>query len=70
MSPRVHGSCSIGAPIGSARLRSNEIVFVGTGEAAGSGVAAVDGIDRGRGTRGGMLTLRADSRGDPPGPNP
>ena len=37
---------------------------MGTGEAAGSGVAAMGGI------RGGVVARLADGRGAPPGPNP
>ena len=37
--------------------------MVGTGEAAGAGVAAVSGAGRGRGTRGGVLARRATGRG-------
>ena len=70
MSPGVDGGRNIRVPIGSARSRSDEIGTVGTGEAAGAGVAAVDGVGRGRGTRGEVLTLRADGREAPPGPSP
>ena len=65
----VDGGRNIGIPMGSARSRSDGIGTVGIGEAAGAGVAAVDGVGRGRGIRGGVLTLRADGRGAPPGPN-
>ena len=70
MSPGVDRSRTIGVPIGSARSRSDGIGTVGTEEAAGAGVAAVDEIGRGRGTRGEVLTLRADGQGAPPVPNP
>ena len=50
VSPGVDGDRNIGAPIGSARSRSDDTVA--TGEAARAGVAAVDGVGRGRGTRG------------------
>ena len=43
---------------------------MGTDEAAGAGVAAVDGAGRGRGTRGGVLARRAAGRGAPSGPKP
>ena len=56
----MNGSRNIGIPIGSARSRSDGIDTVGTGEAAGAGVAAMDGVGHGRGTRGGVFTLRAD----------
>ena len=35
-----------------------------------TGIVAVDGFGRGRGTRDGVLTLWTDGRGGPPGPNP
>ena len=56
-------------PTGSAPTRSDGIGTVGTGEAAGAGVAAVGGPGRGRGARGGVLARLADGRGAPPGPN-
>ena len=59
-----------GVPIGSAWSRSDDISTTGTGGAAGAGVAAVDGVGRGRGTRDVVLTLRADGQEAPPGPNP
>ena len=62
------GGRSIGVPIGSARSRPDGTV--GIGEAAGAGVAAVDRAGRGRGIRGGVLTVPADDRGALPGPNP
>ena len=68
MSPGVDEGRIIGVLIGSARSRSDDTVE--TEEAAGAGVAVVDGVGRGRGTRGGGLTLQADGRGAPPGPNP
>ena len=70
MLPGVDGGRNIGVPIGSARLRSDGISTAGAEGAAGAGVAAVDGVGRGRGTRGGELTIQADGRGAPPGPNP
>ena len=70
MSPGVDGGRNIGVPIDSVRSRSDGIGTAGTGEAAGAGVAAVDRVGRGRGTRGGVLTVRADGRGAAPGPNP
>ena len=54
----------------SARSRSDGFGTMGTGAAAGAGVAAVDGIGRDRGTRGGLSILRADGRGPPLDPNP
>ena len=59
-----------GVPIGSAWSRSDGISTAGIEGAAGAGVAANDGVGCDRGTRGGVLTLRADGRGAPPGPNP
>ena len=70
MSPGVGGGRNIGVPIGSARSRSDRIDTLETGEAAGGGITAVDGVGRGRGTRGGVLTLREDDRGAALGPNP
>ena len=70
MSPGVSGSRGIGVPIGSARSRTDGISIVGTGEAVGAGVAAVDGVGRGRKTCGGVLTQRVDGRGTPPNPKP
>ena len=64
------GGRSIGVPIGSARSQSDKIGTVGTGEVAGTGVAAVDGVGRSRGTCGGVLILQVDDLGAPPGPNP
>ena len=58
----------MGVPICFARSRSDGISTAGTGKAAGAGVAAVDGVGRSSGT--GVLALRADDRGAPPGPNP
>ena len=68
VSPGVDGGRNIGIQIGSARSRSDGTVE--TGEAAGAEVAAVHGVGRGRGTRGGVLILRKYGRGAPPGPNP
>ena len=68
VSPAVDGGRDIGVPIGSARLRLDGIGTVRTGEAAGAGVATVDGVGRGHGIRGGVLTFRADMGGVPPGP--
>ena len=51
---------SPGVPTCSARSRMDGISIVGTGEALGAGVAAVDGAGRGRGTCGGVLTRRVD----------
>ena len=70
VSPAEGVSRKSGVPIGSAWSRSDEISAAGTGEAAGAGVAAVDEVGRGRGTRDGVSTLRADGRGAPPGLNP
>ena len=70
MSPGVDGSRNRGVPIGSARSRSGGIDTVGTGEAAGAEVAAVDGVGRGRGTCGRALARRVDGRGAPLGPKP
>ena len=53
MSPGVDGGRNIGVPTGSARSRSDGISPAGTGEAAGAGIMAVDGVDRGREARGG-----------------
>ena len=53
LSPRVGGNRNIGVPIGSARSRTDGNGTVGTGEAVGAGVAAVDGVCRGRGIYGG-----------------
>ena len=50
-------------------MRSDGIGTLGTEETAGAGIGAVDGVDRSRGTRGGVLTLRADGGGGPPRPN-
>ena len=58
-----------GVPIGSAWSRSDEISTAGTGGAAGAEVAAVDGVGRGRGTRGGVVTRLEYGRGALPGPN-
>ena len=49
MSLGVDGSRNRGVPIGSARSRSDGIGTVGTGEAAGAGIAAVDWFGRARG---------------------
>ena len=70
VSPGMDGGRNIGVPIGSARSRSDGIGTVDTGEAAGTGVAAVDRVGLGRGTRDGVLTLRVDGRGASPDPNP
>ena len=70
MSPGVDRGRNIGIPIDSARSRSDGISTAGPGGAAGAGIAVVDGVDRGRGTRGRMLTLRADGQGAPPDPHP
>ena len=59
-----------GVPIGSAWSRSDDISTAGTGGAARAGVAAVDGVGRRRGTRGGVVTRLEDGRGAPPGSNP
>ena len=53
---------------GSARSRSDETGTVGTGEAVGAGVAAVDGVGRGRGTCGGVLARGEEDREAPPSP--
>ena len=59
-----------GVPTGSARSPSDGIGTVGTGEEAGTGVAAVGGAGLGRGTRGGVLARRENSRGALPGSKP
>ena len=58
-----------GVPIGSAWSRSDGSGTVRTGESARAGVAAAVGADRGRGTRGGVVSRLEDGRGAPPGPN-
>ena len=70
MSPGVDRGRNIGVPRGFARSRSDGISTPGAGEAAGAGVATVDGVGYGLGTRGGVLTLQEDGRGAPLGPNP
>ena len=59
-----------GVPVGSAWSRSDGSGTVRTDESARAGVAAAVGVGHGRGTRGGVLTLRVDGRGAPPGLNP
>ena len=49
--------------MGSTRSRSDGIGTVGIAEVEGEGVAVVDGVGRGRGTQGEVLTLREDGRG-------
>ena len=52
-----------GVPIGSALSRSDRIGTVRTGESARAGFAAAGGADRGRGTRGGVVTRLKDDEG-------
>ena len=63
MSPGGSRSRKRGVPTGSARSRLDGIGTVGTGEAAGAGVAAVGGAGRGRETHGGVLARLVDGRG-------
>ena len=69
MSPRVDGGRNIGLLTCSAQSRWGGINTAGTVATTGAGVAAVDEIGRGRGTRGQVLTLREDNREPPSGPN-
>ena len=48
--------------MGSARSRWDGIGTVGTGEAAGTMGAVVDGVGRSRGTHGGVLIVRDEGR--------
>ena len=59
MSPGRGGSRQRGVPTGSAPSLSDGMGTVGTGKAAGAGVAAVDATGRGHGTRGGVLARLA-----------
>ena len=49
--------------------RSDQISTAGTEGAAGVGVVVVDGVGRGRGACGGVVTRLEDGRGTPQGPN-
>ena len=60
MSPGKGGNCNggvPGVPTDSAQSRSEGMGTVGTGEAAGAGVEAADGAGRGRGSRGGGISM-------------
>ena len=59
-----------GVPLGSAWSRSDGSGTVRTGESARTGVAAASGADRGRGTRGGVVTRLEDNRRAPLSPKP
>ena len=69
VSPGMDGSRSRRVSISSAGSRSDGNVR-GDRRGGEGRVSAVDGVGRGRGTRGGVLTRRADGRGAPPGPKP
>ena len=70
MSSEVDGSRDRGVSIGSALSLSDGIDTVGTRKAAAVEVVAFDGVGRGRGTCGGVLTRRVDGRGASSGPKP
>ena len=59
-----------GVAIGSAWSRSDANGPVRTGESARAGVVMTDGANRGRGTRGGVVTRLEYGRGGLPGPKP
>ena len=64
------GSLKRGVPTGSAWSGPDGMGTVRAGEAAGAGTVTTARGDGDRGTRGGMLTRRADGRRAPPGPKP
>ena len=69
VSPEKDVSRKRGVSIGSAYSRSDGISTAGTGGAVGAWVAAIDRVDRGRRTGGGVLAFRANGRGAPPSRN-